>query len=66
MSVKIFYRKFPVLYNNLKKHFFNMHTDRKVEDQDNAIEDLKGVVDCRVKEHNCCHYCQWLSESKGG
>lgn len=49
MSVKIFNRKFPVLYNNLKKTFFNMPTDRKIEDQDNAIEDLKGVVDCVLK-----------------
>lgn len=43
-----------------------MHTDRKIEDQGNATEDLKGVVDCRVREHNCCHYCQWWPESKGG
>lgn len=66
MSVKIFYRKFPMLYNNLKKKFFNMHTDRKTEDQVNATEDLKGVVGCRVGEHNCCHYCQWWPESKCG
>ena len=26
-----------------------MPTDRKIEDQDNAIEDLKGVVDCMLK-----------------
>lgn len=43
-----------------------MHTDRKIEDQGNAIQDLKGVADCCVREHNFCHYCQWWPESKDG
>lgn len=59
-------QKIPCIIEQSEKTFFNMHTDGKIEDQGNAIEDLKGVEDCCVREHNCCHYCQWWPESKRG